>query len=260
MIDALCGFLRGNVYCKGKEKDVIHVEEGPIIHKIRTQRRHSIDEAELTWHHTRNWFPGKTVLEIGDPSRNVIEMIFKATTDTTRCSINIKQVIKLNNSRETLENFEKFREDVKNRDECYNKHPRNNVDGNEHLMFYGTKLTCCKQFATSKLCRDSNCNICSLLKSGFKNTAKKKPGIWLTTNCQDLINANSDANLNVEMVNGKMAIMVCRVIIGRLLDMIDSSYEGDYDSIEGEKPNELFVKNPDAVLPCFVIILNCRYI
>lgn len=201
------------------------------------------------------------MLEIGDPSRNVIERIFRATTsETTRCSINIKQVFKLNNSRENLERFEKFREDVKNRAyEHYLKHPRNLVDSNEQLLFYGTKLTSCKQFGTSKLCKDLNCSICSVLLSDFY-TAKKKNGIWLTSNCQDIINANANTNANVKTMRAKMAIMVCRVITGRVTDdMLDDNYEGDYDSIRGVKSSQLFVKDPSAILPCFVIILNCIF-
>ncbi|CAH1444325.1 unnamed protein product [Lactuca virosa] len=198
---------------------------------------------------------GKTILETGDSSRNVIELIFRATTtDITRCSVNIKHVLKLNHSRETLESFESFREDVKNRSYVdYNKHPRNMVDGNEQLLFCGTNTTRCKLMGTSNLCRDSNYSICNIFKSGFYTT-KKKNGIWFSTSCEDLVNANMNAN----MMNVKMAIIVCRVITGRVIDMLDRDFEGDYDSFGGVKSNYLFVRNPSVVLPCFVIILNCK--
>lgn len=178
-------------------------------------------------------------------------MIFRSTTtDTTKYSITIKQVLKLNNSKETLERFENFRQDVKNRaNDHQNKHPRNMVDGNEKLMFYGTKLTRCKKFGTSKICKD---NICSILEPIFYDQ-KKKTGIWLTTNSQDVITSNA----NAEMLKGEMAIVVCRVISGRVMDESD---EDEYDSIKGVKVNYLFVKDPSAVLPCFVIILKCRYL
>ncbi|GKA93460.1 hypothetical protein Tco_0815446 [Tanacetum coccineum] len=248
---ACCAFFRGDAHCGGKRTDVTQGEERPILH--RTRRRSSEDE--LARHYTKNWFACKTLLEIGDPSRNVVEMIFKATTtNTATCSINIKQVLKLNNSRETLERFEKVREDVKNRAyEHHEKDPRNMVDGNEQLLFY-TKLASCKQLETSKLCKDSNCSICSIIKSGF-HTEKRKTGIWLTTSCQDFVNDNAHA----EMMNVSMAIMVCRVITGRVIDMVDTKFEGEYDSIEGVKSNQLFVKNPSGVLPCFVIVLDCKY-
>ncbi|KAJ0593596.1 hypothetical protein HanHA300_Chr03g0099031 [Helianthus annuus] len=247
---AFCAFFRGDVNCQGKRTDVTRGNERHVTHGTRTQRRKSKDNEELPHHHTRNCFPGKTVLAIGDPSRNVIEMIFRsATTDTTKYSITIKQVLKLINSNETLERFEKFREDVKNRAyDHHNKHPRNIVDGNEKLMFYGTKLTHSKKFGTSKLFKDS---ICSIIKPGFYDP-KKKTGIWLTTNSQDVIIANA----NAEVMKGEMAIVVCRVISGRIMNDSD---EDDYDSIEGVKPNYLFVKDTSAVLPCFVIILKCRY-
>ncbi|KAL4580020.1 hypothetical protein LXL04_016193 [Taraxacum kok-saghyz] len=191
----------------------------------------------------------KTVLETGNPSRNVIEKIFITTTDITRCSVSIKQVLKLNHSRESLERFESFREGVKNKAyEHSNNHPRNMVDGNEQLLFYGTNVPCCTQIATSNLCRDSNCNICILIKSGF-NTTKNNTGIWLSTSCQDLINANR--------MKLKMAIIFCRVITGRVVNRLDRDCEGNYDSIGEVKSNYLYVRNPSAVLPCFVIILNC---
>ncbi|KAD4178802.1 hypothetical protein E3N88_27393 [Mikania micrantha] len=174
-------------------------------------------------------------------------MIFRSkSTNTPKYSINIKQVLKLNNSKQTLERFEKFRENVKNRAHDHqNKHPRNVVDGKEKLMFYGTTLTHCKNIGTSMQCKDNN--ICSIIKPDFY-VSKKKRGIWLTTNCQDVITANA----NAEMIKGEMTIVVCRVISGRVKDMNDGD-EDDYDSIEGIKPNYLFVRDPSDVLPCFVV-------
>ncbi|PWA88069.1 poly(ADP-ribose) polymerase, catalytic domain-containing protein [Artemisia annua] len=229
VMQACCGFLRWDAHCGGKRTDVTQIgEERPILHR---SRRRSLED-EVARHYTKNWF----------------------ATNTTTCTINIKQVLKLNNSRETLERFEKVREDVKNRAyEHHDKDPRNMVDGNEQLLFY-TKLASCKQLETSKLCKDTNCSICSITKSGF-HTAKRKTGIWLTTSCQDFVNDNAHA----EMMNVSMAIMVCRVITGRVIDMVDTKFEDEYDSIEGVKSNQLFVKNPSGVLPCFVIVLDCKY-
>ncbi|KAI3496857.1 hypothetical protein L1887_39235 [Cichorium endivia] len=251
---ALCRLLRGKGHCGGKLTDVSHAEERPIIPRTFLQPRNSEDDEELTRQHPRTWIYGKTVLETGDSSRNVIELIFRATTtDITRCSTNIKQVLKLNHSRETIERFESFREGVKNRASLhYHKHSRNMVDGNEQLLFCGTKPTRCKQFGTSKLCRDSNCSICNIFKSGF-HTTKKKTGMWMSTSCEDLINSNT----NAKMVNVNMAILVCRVITGKVIDMLDRDFEGDYDSVGGVKSNYLLVRNPSAVLPCFVMIINC---
>lgn len=257
---AMWALLKGKMYCGGKRTDVVLNGKIPVIRRTCIRRSHS---EELDRNHG-NWFygisnsddPGNTILEIGDPSRNIIEMIFKATTtDTKRGSITIKQVLKLKNSWETLERFEKFREGVKYRalNHC-NKNPRNTVDGNEQLLFYGINLTCCNQSETSNCSTYSNCNVCRIIQSGFY-TVKKKTGIWLSTSCQDIINMNVNSHVN----NVKMAIMVCRVIVGRVVNMFDKSYEGDYDSIARVKPDRVFVKNPSAVLPCFVIVLNCRY-
>ncbi|KAK9077597.1 hypothetical protein SSX86_005934 [Deinandra increscens subsp. villosa] len=249
VMHAFCAFMRG-AYCGGKQTDVARRNERPIMYGTHTQRRNSADDEELAHCDTRNCFPGKTVLASGNPSRNVIEKILRSkTTNTAKYSVNIKQVLKLNNSKETLENFEKFRDDVKNRAyDHHNKHPRNIVDGNEKLMFYGTKLAQCQKFGTSKLYADS---ICSIIKPGFYEQ-KMKTGIWLTTDIQDVIVANA----NAEMRRGEMAIAICRVISGKIMNDSD---EDEYDSVRGVKPNYLFVKDPSAVLPCFVIILKCRY-
>ncbi|KAI3755917.1 hypothetical protein L1987_55726 [Smallanthus sonchifolius] len=111
---ACCAFLRGNVHCKGKRTDVTRGDESPLTHHGTHTRSGNSKDDEELTHHH---------------------------------SINCFP--------ETLERFEKFREDVKNRAYNHqNKHPRNIVDGNEKLMFYGTKLTRCKKFGTSKLCRD----------------------------------------------------------------------------------------------------------
>ncbi|KAJ9551346.1 hypothetical protein OSB04_015391 [Centaurea solstitialis] len=256
----LWALLIGKVNCGGKRTDAVLGVENPVMRRtcIRTRNNEELNR------HPRDWFygmsihnisngddSGNTVLEIGNPSRNVIEMIFRATTtDTKRGSMTIKQVLKLKNSWETLERFENFREDVKNRalNHC-NKNPRNTVDGNEQLLFYGINLACCKQSEAPGFCKNSNCGICKVFQSG-----KGKSGIWLSTSCQDLINMNVNSHVN----NVKMAIVVCRVIAGRVVNMFDKSYnEGDYDSIAALKPDRVFVKNPSAVLPCFVIVLNC---
>ncbi|KAD4178799.1 hypothetical protein E3N88_27390 [Mikania micrantha] len=248
VMHSFCAFLMN---CQGKRTDVIRRNARSVMLGSRDQRRKLENDEELTHHHALNYPPGGTVLAIGDPSRNVIEMIFRSkSTNTPKYSINIKQVRKLNNSKQTLERFEKFRENVKNRAHDHqNKHPRNVVDGNEKLMFYGTKLTHCNNIGTSKLCKDNN--ICSIIKPDFY-VPKKKRGIWLTTSCQDVITANA----NAEMIKGEMTIVVCRVISGRVKDLNDGD-EDDYDSIEGVKPNYLFVRDPSAVLPCFVVILKC---
>ncbi|KAD4178800.1 hypothetical protein E3N88_27391 [Mikania micrantha] len=248
VMHSFCAFLMN---CQGKRTDVIRRNARSVMLGSRDQRRKLENDEELTHHHALNYPPGGTVLAIGDPSRNVIEMIFRSkSTNTPKYSINIKQVLKLNNSKQTLERFENFREIVKNQAHDHqNKHPRNVVDGNEKLMFYGTKLRHCKNIGTSMQCKDNI--ICSIIKPDFY-VPKKKRGIWLTTSCQDVITANA----NAEMIKGEMTIVVCRVISGRVKDLNDGD-EDDYDSIEGVKPNYLFVRDPSAVLPCFVVILKC---
>lgn len=57
---------------------------------------------------------------------------------------------------------------------------------------------------------------------------------------------------------GKRAMLVCRVIAGRIKKNPEGNVE-DYDSVAGavgvySNLDELYVFNPKAILPCFVVI------
>lgn len=58
--------------------------------------------------------------------------------------------------------------------------------------------------------------------------------------------------------NDKRAMLVCRVIAGRVKKSLEGSME-DYDSLAGaagmySNLDELYVFSPKAILPCFVVI------
>lgn len=190
-------------------------------------------------------------------------MIFRAasTHPPRHYKKKIKRVLSVNNSMEALERFENYREYVKNKAyEQYRRNPRSMVDGNELLQFYSTTMTCCrgKQYGLSELCKDAICRVCRIIHSGFNMGYKKKTGIRLSTRSE----GSNNENTNIAITNGKnekKAIIVCRVIAGRIANRIDGEYEGEYDSIGSGmnlKLEYLIVRNPCAVLPCFVIVLN----
>ena len=168
----------------------------------------------------------------------------------------IRRVLRVNNSIETLERFEKYRENVKKKaKERYVKHPRSMVDGNELLRFYGTTMACCNGESTRvpELCKDSTCGVCRLIQSDFDTEYRLKKGIQLSTSSENTI-AVTRANKT------KRAVIVCRTIAGGMVNINYKKYE-ESDSIGNQNlrcttTEYLTVPNPSAVLPCFVIVFN----
>ncbi|OIT21682.1 hypothetical protein A4A49_53267, partial [Nicotiana attenuata] len=197
-------------------------------------------------------------LEIGDPSRNVIEKIFRAaSTNPSKQSRKIKKVLRVSNTTDIFEKFEKYRETVKRRSfEQYKAgHPRSIVDGNELLQFHVTTMTCYngKRKIISELCKDPSCCVCRLLQSGFTNS---RDGIQLSTSsdvpCERASRFSNRKNV-------KRAVIVCRIIAGRVVNKDDINLEEEYDSVASGlhlRSQCLIVKDSSAVLPCFVIVLN----
>ncbi|KAK3032477.1 hypothetical protein RJ639_037290 [Escallonia herrerae] len=234
----------------------IHNSEGEqLLHGLRNPM-HRMPYRE---NYTRSWFYGRLSKDIGDPSRNVIEMIFRAASPCPpRDARRITEVLKVNNSMESLERFEEYRETVKK--ECFKqhkRHPRGMVDGNELLQFYGATIICCsdKQYGVSDLCKDPNCRVCRIIQSGFKTACNKRAGILMNTSS----NAMSEAmNVTTEK-NLKRAVILCRVVAGRVCRITDWAQRDDYDSIrsgQNSKLDHLIVRDPSAVLPCFIIVFN----
>ncbi|XP_049397420.1 uncharacterized protein LOC125861604 [Solanum stenotomum] len=200
-------------------------------------------------------------LEIGHPSRNIIEKIFLAsTTNPSKQRRTIKKVLRVNNTIDMLENFEKYRETVKKRSfGQYKNHPRSAVDGNELLQFHVTTMNCCykhMEINPDELCKDPRCCVCRLIQSSFKTLYNSKNGIQLNTNsdvpCEH-------ANRVSKGKNVKRAVIVCRTIAGRVVNKDDVKLDKEYDSIASglhSRSQYLIVKDSNAVLPCFIIVLD----
>lgn len=196
-------------------------------------------------------------MEIGDPSRKVVEIIFqKASLDPLRSTSRIKSILKVKNSIQTFERFEKYREKVKMTvdDRCM-KNPRKMVDGNEQLRFYGTTMACRKEKSrrVSELCKIPTCRACRILQSNFGIEYTLNNGIRLSSSSEDF---SENAIPVKKMKNMERAVIVCRTIAGSLSSM---EYNG-YDSTGNEKgynnSGNVTVWNPSAVLPCFVIVFT----
>jgi hypothetical protein len=187
-------------------------------------------------------------------------MIFqRASINPSKPSTKINTVLKVKNSEEIIERFEKYREKVKNKAyKQYKRNPRSMVDGDELLRFYGTTMVCCggnsKQVSDS--CKDPSCGACRIIQSDFDTDYTRRSGVRLSTSSEDL---SENMNATTSVKNIKRAAIVCRTIAGSILNVVDGEY-GDFYLVgsEGLLPNFkcLILRNPSAVLPFFVIVFD----
>ncbi|KAI4342930.1 hypothetical protein MLD38_027493 [Melastoma candidum] len=209
-----------------------------------------------------------TELREGDSSRKIVEMICQTSWSKSDAgSGKIDRVLKIHNMQRTLARFEEYREVVKIRaSKLSKKHPRCLADGNELLRFYGTAATCSLEKGSSTgLCRSTKCGVCRILRHGFppKKEWNGRIGIFTTS-------SSGRALETIEFDDGAdsstpRALLVCRVIAGRVHrpveNMQEVSVQSGFDSLAGKMGHfstleELYLLNPKAVLPCFVVVLK----
>ncbi|KAJ4792502.1 zinc finger (C2H2 type) family protein [Rhynchospora pubera] len=206
-----------------------------------------------------------TELAEGDSSRKIVELICRTSwlkTDNNCCRI--ERVLKVHNTQKTLARFEEYRETVKQRaSKLPKKHPRCLADGNELLRFYGTTVSC--PLGTnncSSLCSSDNCNVCHIVRYGFSTKNEMKDGIGVFTTSTSG-RAFESIKISGDDTPEKKALLVCRVIAGRVHKPLENLEEfagqSGFDSLAGKvglyaNIEELFLLNPRALLPCFVVI------
>ncbi|XP_073000198.1 uncharacterized protein [Typha latifolia] len=199
------------------------------------------------------------VSELGpeDTSRNIVEIIFQSSWLKKQAPIcKVDRILKVNNTQKTITKFEDYRDFIKSRaSKLPKKHPRCVADGNELLRFHCTTLKCSLGLnGSSNLC-DSipQCNVCSIIRDGFKTDANERICTMATSGrAHDAAQTSKD--------DERRAMLVCRVIAGRVKRNQETMEE--YDSVAGtagiySNLDELFVFNPKAILPCFVLIYRC---
>ncbi|XP_065862532.1 uncharacterized protein [Euphorbia lathyris] len=255
--------LKENVNCGSKHSNKvllpgkICVKENLNKELIRRFRR-SFSEVVNKGFHSPFLY---SELNIGDPARNITEIIFQRalTNPSNQLTRKIKRVLRVKNSTEVLERFEKYREKVKElaHHRQQKTHPRSTVDGNELMRFYGTTMCCCGERSrrVSELCRDPACRVCRIIQYNFDTDYTRKNGIRLSTNSEELI----DKPISSFKAKIERAVIVCRIIAGTVVDRIDEVKEGcDSVSSKSHHPSSesLVVRNPSAVLPCFVIVFT----
>lgn len=206
------------------------------------------------------------VSELGpeDSGRNIVEIIFKSSWMKRNSPMSmIERILKVHNAPRTIQRFESCRDAVKLRESnLAKKNPRCAADGNELLRFHCTTLTCALGArGSTALCGSvPGCGVCTIIRHGFPGKASEGKGVRTTASsgrAHDFLDSGSD---------GLRAMLVCRVIAGRVRRVAEdtpagegASSTGGYDSVAGfagvySNLEELYVFNPRAILPCFVVI------
>ncbi|KAL2327958.1 hypothetical protein Fmac_021385 [Flemingia macrophylla] len=206
-----------------------------------------------------------TELVEGDSSRKIVEIICRTSwlKSENQCG-RIERVLKVHNMQKTLARFEEYREMVKIKaSKLQKKHPRCLADGNELLRFYGTTLACSLGLnGSSSLCLSEKCCVCRIIRNGFSAKKELKDGIGVFTT-----STSGRAFESIEIIGDepslRKALIVCRVIAGRvhrpLENIQEMATQTGFDSLAGKvglysNIEELYLLNPRALLPCFVVI------
>lgn len=225
------------------------------------------------------------VSELGpeDSGRNIVEIIFKSSwqkRDRPICQID--RILKVHNTPRTIARFEAYRDAVRSRRRA--TAARAAADGNELLRFHSAGLACALGLdGSTSLCADSSpattpspngegaaCGACAAIRHGFAPWVGAHPlGVRTTASSGRAHDCGAAAPVQLAASAGCRAMLVCRVIAGRVRRDGDDDAaaaardeEGPFDSVAGDDAassvygnlEELFVANPRAILPCFVVI------
>ncbi|KAH9324411.1 hypothetical protein KI387_004589 [Taxus chinensis] len=196
-----------------------------------------------------------------DSAKNIVDIIFQTSWLKKETPCKIDRILKVHNSQKTINKFEDYRDMVRAKaNKLAKKHPRCIADGNELLRFHCTTLTCSLGMnGLCSLCNQPSCNVCTVIRHGFCSKLENGKGIYTTASSGK---AHDSIELSEEDVSkARRAMLVCRVIAGRVNRSQDPDefVNGGFDSVAGEAGvysnlDELFVFNPKAVLPCFVVL------
>lgn len=203
------------------------------------------------------------VSELGpeDTSKNIVEIIFQSSWLKKQNPVcKIDRILKVRNTQKTINKFEEYRDSIKFKaTRLPKKHARCIADGNELLRFHSTTFMCSLGLnGSTNLCNSiPHCNVCSIIKNGFKLADEGPTGKGILTTATSG-RAHDRADVGVEEQE-RRAMLVCRVIAGRVKKIPEGGGSEEYDSVAGatgvySNLDELYVFNPKAILPCFVVI------
>ncbi|CAK9152803.1 unnamed protein product [Ilex paraguariensis] len=171
------------------------------------------------------------------------------------------RILKVHNTPKTISKFEEYRDAIKAKaTKLRKKHPRCIADDNELLRFHSTTFMCSLGLnGSSNLCNSiPNCNVCSIIRNGFKVVGEPTSGVAGKGILTTATSGKEHDSAGVASENEKRAMLVCRVIAGRVKKNMEGSGE-EYDSVAGAAGvyanlDESYVFKPKAILPCFVVI------
>ncbi|KAI4389610.1 hypothetical protein MLD38_001818 [Melastoma candidum] len=224
------------------------------------------------------------VSELGpeDSGRNIVEIIFKSSwmkKDNPICRI--ERILKVHNTQRTIQRFEECRDAVKTRALAGpRRNPRCAADGNELLRFHCAPLSCSLGArGSSSLCGSvPGCGVCTIIRHGFQGkSAGQGHGHGEASSHQKGVRTTASSGRAHDLLrceDGRMAMLVCRVIAGKVRRAAEDVSTADedvasspavgamssyYDSVAGSAGTyasleDLYVFNPKAILPCFVVI------
>ncbi|KAJ6804488.1 uncharacterized protein M6B38_183490 [Iris pallida] len=226
------------------------------------------------------------VSELGpeDSGRNIVEIIFKSSwqkKDSPICKI--ERILKVHTTQRTAARFEDYRDSVRSSTRALlpRRNPRCAADGNELLRFHCTSLSCpLGANSSTSLClspsssssssnNPQSCDVCTIIRYGFSRAPASAAGPHGIRTTASSGRAHDCGPKDDHGGGGARirAMLVCRVIAGRVKRAgVDKEEEeegqGQFDSVAGEEGvvgsygnlEELFVANPRAILPCFVVI------
>lgn len=211
-------------------------------------------------------FSAVTELVEGDSSRKIVEMICRTGwVKSEPSSARVDRILKVHNMQRTLAWFEEYRETVKMKaSKLPKKHPRCLADGNELLRFYATTVSCSLgQNGCSSLCGSEKCCVCRIIRTGFSTRKELRGGIGVFTTSTSGRALESIEDTEGDGEEKRKALIVCRVIAGRVHRPVENIQEingqNGFDSLAGKVGlyshiEELYLLNPRALLPCFVVI------
>ncbi|XP_010520878.1 PREDICTED: uncharacterized protein LOC104799892 [Tarenaya hassleriana] len=209
-----------------------------------------------------------TELVEGDSSRKIVEIICRTSwlKSENNCG-RIDRVLKVHNMQKTLARFEEYRETVKIRaSKLPKKHPRCLADGNELLRFHGTTISCSLGLnGSTSLCMSETCCVCRIIRKGFSTKREMNNGIGVFTTSTSGRAFASISEGDDDDRTARKALIVCRVIAGRVHRPVENPAEmnglnvNGFDSLAGKvglysNVEELYLLNPKSLLPCFVVI------
>lgn len=178
----------------------------------------------------------------------------------------MERVLKVQSMPKKISCFEEYRETVKIKaSKLPKRHPRCLVDGKELLMFYGTTVVCSLGMNNNscRLCNLDNCGVCQALRHEFFTNEDCNGGLGVFTASRSERALECIETDEAEQSIRK-ALMVCRVVAGNVHKPGEGSGDmtaSGFDSMAGKMGShsnveELYVLNPQAILPCFVVIMS----